>query len=840
MMADVKCPVCGQLNPPDAAFCSNCGTALQQTIQPGDAPTKKNTSELEPILPQWLRDAREKARQSYEQEDETPPQGDSSTAESDLLAGLRAQSAAEEEDSLPDWLAGITGEKQRKPPEVSGPQRVELGGAEAFEDEEQQPAPPLDEPELPPWLAALTPPKEQPSSTDALQDWLRQVAAEEEPQTIPLEPGTSPITPEQDEGTAPTETTLGWLDALHTDESKTIPLPDAAERPAEPPPGETPAAFDVPDWLKRLQSETTAPAPEEEETAPEGAFFTSLEPEEQAGPAALESEPLLEEADLPDWLKGMEPEETPAAEEAGLAEPLSTEEPALGSPFEAEPEPLTPAALDVELPDWLMNMEQPAAESTEPPAVLPDWMEAPSAEETPSLPETPRATPGWLADLGPAPEPAAEPPALPSGQVENAGLPVEPEPLPSGLDALFTEVPDWLTEAGQAPASEPAAPAEEVDFLSPASLPSWVQAMRPMEAAVSAEQARAADETLETAGPLAGLRGVLPALAPALPSSRPSAQASRLQASEEQLTHSELLEQVLLAETRPEPMSVPPRTAVWRNVRIGIGLLLFAVLLVSVFSGTSLLPLPAGQPVETMAALKAVESVEPNAPVLLVFDYEPALAGEMEAAAAPLLDHMIVLKAPRLTLLSTSPTGTALADRMFSGPLRQAAVGTSSYINLGYLPGGLSGVRLFAQNPPAAMPLDADSQPAWDSAAAQGVRSVNDYDAILVLTDNANAGRAWIEQLQPLYTRGSLVVVASAQAGPVLQPYYQSGQIKGLVTGVLDAAVVEQNNAGRPGLVRRYWDPFNFGLMAGLLILAVGALWNLAAGLRTPRAEEAG
>ena len=38
-------------------------------LQAGQIPTKKVTSELEPILPQWLREAREKARQSASEEE---------------------------------------------------------------------------------------------------------------------------------------------------------------------------------------------------------------------------------------------------------------------------------------------------------------------------------------------------------------------------------------------------------------------------------------------------------------------------------------------------------------------------------------------------------------------------------------------------------------------------------------------------------------------------------------------------------------------------------------------------------------------------------------------------
>ena len=73
-MDSIKCPVCGEVNPGNAEFCQNCMSRLQPLtgslkgtdapLQPGQIPTKKVTAELEPILPQWLREAREKARQS--------------------------------------------------------------------------------------------------------------------------------------------------------------------------------------------------------------------------------------------------------------------------------------------------------------------------------------------------------------------------------------------------------------------------------------------------------------------------------------------------------------------------------------------------------------------------------------------------------------------------------------------------------------------------------------------------------------------------------------------------------------------------------------------------------
>ncbi len=83
-----------------------------------------------------------------------------------------------------------------------------------------------------------------------------------------------------------------------------------------------------------------------------------------------------------------------------------------------------------------------------------------------------------------------------------------------------------------------------------------------------------------------------------------------------------------------------------------------------------------------------------------------------------------------------------------------------------------------------------------------------------MLTDHADSARVWIEQLQTLkqadrtLANQPLLVVSSAQAGPMLQPYVSSQQINGLVNGLADAARYEQKNNVPPGLARSYWDAF--------------------------------
>ena len=937
-MADVKCTICGQSNPADATFCENCGASLSKpgsSIQPGQISSEHTTSELEPVLPDWLRDVRGQDNRPVSGGDEMPstfqsqPSATTSSA-SDLLAGLHSQSADDEEE-VPDWLADITGAesgKKKVQPESGESRRVELGGP-------SQPAPaPEPEDEMPSWLSSMSA-QEPAAGQDELGAWLRRAdstPAENPPAETgsakgPFSGFTEPLPPSLEESQS------DWLSGLQSEASISeepakpntgsfgdVELPDwlKGEEPESPAPA---ASTAMPDWLKSMEAEAAAPPLPVEMPAPVDAGPFDFKAQEPEPPSAAESAPL--DFEMPDWLKGMGPSEPAETQAAAPALDTSDWLKGLDQPEPAAP-PMTPTSSDFEMPDWLKGAEpaQPAEAHAAPAFDAPDWlkgMDQPSApaqsESDFTMPdwlggakptEQPRAAepasaesafnvdlpdwlrgagvksdepaeveippaapmaaaaavtgaaaftdlppedlplaaelPDWLSDLGKAPAtdtsrfPTPET-AIPQQIPEDMeGLPPAEEPLSSGsLDSLFTEMPDWLSASA---GSEQLPPSEEPDTtISPASLPSWVKAMRPVEAAMSGHTVEA-DEALETEGPLAGLHGVLPAVAYAGASSKPKPLAFKLQTDDEQQTQAALLEQVLAAEARPEPMVTPARISSQRILRIVIGVLLLAAVVVGVVLGTQIFPMPLGRPAETMAAFNAVDAViPPDAPVLVIFDYEPALAGEMEAAAAPLLDHLLVKQHPRLALLSTSPTGAALAARMFSGPL--ADLPGVRAVNLGYLPGGQTSIRAFASDPTrtATFPSDVSlfnlaPSPVWQSETLQGVQSLSNFAAIIVITDSAETGRAWIEQAGPRRGSAQFLVVSSAQAAPLFQPYYASGQINGLVSGLYDGAVLEQNNANRPGLSRRYWDAYNLSLILALVLLTGGTLWSLAVGLR--------
>lgn len=624
--------------------------------------------------------------------------------------------------------------------------------------------------------------------------------------------------------------------------SKYVELNDEEETAPEPPPENpkpTPAAPIKP--------------PERDELGEwfrEAASNTKPRRESPAGlPRPTETAPLRPGSeDVPSWLKGLEAEA--AADPTG-----SNWKKDLPLPSNAPPKQATP-----ELPDWLKKLGADS-KPVEPPSNeehLPAWLRSTKkAEGSPATPAPPPSEPDWISSLPSVgedvsavgkPAQAEETKPKPTATAPEAGAPAFKADALSNrdVDAIFAsmQTPDWLAEAtkGRTPPAQDLPPAaQEQPLIAPAELPSWVQAMRPVEPELPVAAPPPADARVEEGGPLDGLQGVLPGIPGAgAATSKPEALSERLEANEQQRTHAELLEKMLATEVTPIPMKVVPLVGSQRGLRWGITAILMVLVGAIVISGTQLFAFPSGVPTESLQAVQATDLIPAGAPVLAVFDYEPATVGEMEASASALMDHLLLLQHPRLALISTSPTGAALAERFMSTTLaeRKYVLGTQ-YVDLGYLAGGLAGVRDFAHDPHAAVPLGQDAAQVWTSPVLQDVASLAGFAGIIVITDSAESGRVWIEQTAGLRGSAPLILVSSAQAGPMLLPYVDSGQVNGLVSGLYGAVGPEATNGGRPGFVRRYWDGYNIGLYLAAFLIALGGFWNLWRGMQDRRAEQA-
>ncbi|MBV6397172.1 MAG: hypothetical protein HFACDABA_02777 [Anaerolineales bacterium] len=832
-MADILCPHCNRPNPDDQNICSFCRQPLHivaddKAIHPGDMPTKKITSELEPFLPQWLRDARAHA----EEEQVEPPAAETSQpapaepAASDWLAGLEAASRNEDEEELPDWMRGIGPSKPTPKPDQ--PKKAAPGLTRREEiswEEEPSPAP---QPAEPPGTGPLGATR----SEDGIPYWLKTAEAAAPKETPPDLPAPKEETTSSgnispfESGTFRPNTgeLINWLDKMS---------PQVGETAPELPRADLPASEPLPDWISSLDNEAAGGKETElnfdwfkDETAtPLAAFQTGAEtpeqtlPEEtsQAAPPAPENSPDWLNAmpatgetafaanNLPDWLS------SPVAETSSAEPAKPSDTPDWMSAFAAQTAPASGEAL----PDWMKPTTDAPSSKEEAPSL--DWM-APVAES--SAPKEEALSFDWMSPTAEAATPAGE---------TSASLPSVPAFLPGADELLDTNMPGWLSEIAPSESSS-AAPALKTepafqDEITPAELPSWVQAMRPVEAALPNMPAinEPRSQPAESQGPLAGLRGVLPLAAGAFVTGKPRAYSIRLEPTSAQQQHAALLEQMLEAETQARPMrgdSLLPGAQ--RGLRWGMAVILVALIGLLLFSGARFLPLPSLLTPESAYVLDVMNAMPAESPVLLVFDYEPALAGELEAASASFLDYLTAFRNPRYSVLSTSPTGAALAERLLA---KSQAIQPERVTWLGYLPGETAGILSFAMNPRAAKPL------------AQDVNAYADYALVLLLTDRAESARAWVEQTSAQRGGRPLVVIASAQAAPMIQPYLPR-QVNALISGLRGGAAFE-GATGQAGPAQTYWDAYNLALLTAAALIFLGGMWNLFAGLRARRQEKA-
>ncbi len=718
-MADIRCPMCGTVNPARSQFCESCKARLPS--QPGDAE-----------MPDWLGGLRSDDSAGYEE--------------------LPSQESAAQPGDMPDWLS-------RLGPPTAG----ELKSQSPFAS---------DEPGA--------------SASSGIPDWLAD--------TTPSAAG-DPNIPD-------------WMEELGVDAGK-----KKAAAPED-------SMGDNPEWLARVRARRQSEFGDGQEES---------SPEQPAAPGAAP-------ADIPDWLAGLGGETQPA-KPAGEALPdwLSG-----GSPQPAEP------ASSGSLPDWLSELGP--ADTGAPAATPAAWeTEADSQpfsgsfglSEPEAAPETPaqEPTPDWISRLGGG---AAQPPSggsvpafTPAFTDEDFGDLGESEARETSGEAAL---PDWVSQisADQPQAEPPKVFEPETGAgLTPAQLPSWLEAMRPVESAAPTVSYRDETDThVESAGPLAGLRGVLPAEAEIARLRKPATYSVKLHVSEAQQAHIAMLETLIKSEGQPKPIVSQAGISALPLLRIAIALVLVLAVFWTLYwdAETVEIPVPNGIPAEVSNVIKSVQTLSENAPVLLAFDYEPGLSGEMDAAAKAVIEDMMG-KRVYFALVSTSPTGPMMAEHLFGIIQDSQNVTYTNRTNLGYIPGGATGLMGFAISPRDVMSRDLNSSDPWgDAQPLSGINTVADFAMVVLITDNPDTARNWAEQVLPaLGETRPFALIVSAQAEPLVRPYYEanSGQI-GMVTGLRGSAVFEKGRA-LLGLTRDYWDSFSAVILATVMLILIGGLVNLLA-----------
>ena len=426
-----------------------------------------------------------------------------------------------------------------------------------------------------------------------------------------------------------------------------------------------------------------------------------------------------------------------------------------------------------------------------------------------------------------------------------------------------TEFSDWFI-GGEANDFETSGEHDEINEeiaskdietgLEPADLPDWLEAMRPVESvAPPLPLSNETDEPLESGGPLAGIWGVLRSGSGSDHESGPQGSSMVLHVSDNHRVHANLLKK-MVEEEQTQPFDSAKKDSPQHHLRWIIALILFVTIIWSIITDTNEQnPVSVNLPPEVLSVYNLINNLPVGSRVLVAFEYEPGLSPELDAAAAPLVDHLL-LQGTYLTLVTTSPIGPLLAERfMISTQSSHSITADFHYVNLGFIPASTAGLISFSQNPSRTLPFTINSDPAWGNAdretlpPLQGIRNVSDFALVVVIVDQPDVARAWIEQVLPYLQVGArstpLIMVSSAQSEPLIRPYYEAipRQVQGLVTG-LPGGISYASLTDRDGLPWDYWEPFGKGLVVAALLITIGgigaALINLYPRRRSDEGEE--
>jgi uncharacterized membrane protein YeaQ/YmgE (transglycosylase-associated protein family) len=145
------------------------------------------------------------------------------------------------------------------------------------------------------------------------------------------------------------------------------------------------------------------------------------------------------------------------------------------------------------------------------------------------------------------------------------------------------------------------------------------------------------------------------------------------------------------------------------------------------------------------------------------------------------------------------------------------------YLILGYLPGHEAALAALGRDLAAAFPRDFIlGRPLSETSLGRQAKSLREAALIVSFTAEGATARRWVEQIQSRY-QAPLALGVSALTAPEVLPYVRSGQVRGLVAGLVGAAHYEAL-AGQHGPARR-------GVEAQSLALALIALLVLVANL---------
>jgi hypothetical protein len=287
-----------------------------------------------------------------------------------------------------------------------------------------------------------------------------------------------------------------------------------------------------------------------------------------------------------------------------------------------------------------------------------------------------------------------------------------------------------------------------------------------------------------------------------------------------------MMEELLAGEDKPTPLPAQPIITSSIIFRVIIAVSLLLPIFWMIISGRQDAAAPqTGSIPGVVDFTQEIQKLPSGAVVLVAFDYEAGFSGELNVAINNVITQLMNKNA-YLALVATNPSGPALGESTIKTVYSSLVENTttySSYSNLGYIPGGVMGLAGLATSPRSVVPYSLNSDNVWAGAPLNAVTSIEDFNAVIVLTNDSDTARIWVEQIGPQLQQAGrpLLFVSSSQAEPLILPYYPS-QVQGLIGGLAGGVAYARSvgNIQQNGV----WDAYSIGVTVSILIIIIGSI----------------
>ena len=176
---------------------------------------------------------------------------------------------------------------------------------------------------------------------------------------------------------------------------------------------------------------------------------------------------------------------------------------------------------------------------------------------------------------------------------------------------------------------------------------------------------------------------------------------------------------------------------------------------------------------------------------LVVIDFDPQSKAECYPQTMATVRHLMRRKIP-FAVLTLNPTGAGFCVEIPAKVAEEyGAVYGRDWVNWGYKYGRSIFIKTLASDIQEAVKADARGTPIGEIEIMKGVKDATSVDLVCEVTGFVGALEAWLQFFQKDGHKPDIVHGCTAVSGPSNYVFLDSGQISGLLIGMLGAAEYE-------------------------------------------------